>query len=224
MAKENKKNENAEQLASAVSKTELFFSKNSRIIIGVLCAAVVIGVAIFCYVKFGYQPKVAEAQEQMVPAETSFRAGDYEVALNGDGNNLGFAQIIENYGAKGGSAVYLYAGICELQLKNYESALSYLGKYDGKDAILSARAKACRGDAFVGLEKYAEALKSYKAAAETADNVFAASYLLKAGIAAEQLGQKDEAVALYRSIKDKYPQSIEGYDIDKYITRAQAEE
>lgn len=223
MAKENKKNENAEQIAAAVSKTDLFFANNKKVIIGILSAAVLVGVAIFCYVKFGYQPKIVEAQAQMAPAEANFIAGNYETALNGDGNDLGFVQIIEDYGSKGGKSVYLYAGICELQLKNYESALNYLKKYKGKDEILSARAKACEGDAYVGLEKYAEALKAYKAAAKTADNIFAASYLLKAGITAEQLGQKAEAVELYKSIKDKYPQSVEAYDIDKYITRAEAE-
>lgn len=223
MTKENKKKENAEQIAAAVSKTDLFFTNNRKVIISVLSAAVIIGVAVFCYVRFAYQPKVVEAQAQMAPAENSFQAGNYEVALNGDGNALGFVQIIEDYGTKAGKSVYLYAGICELQLKNYEEAISYLKKYKGKDEILAARAKACEGDAYVGLEKYEEALKAYKAAADAADNIFTANYLLKAGITAEQLGKKEEAVVLYKSIKDKYPQSIEGYDIDKYITRAEAE-
>lgn len=49
--------------------------------------------------------------------------------------------------------------------------------------------------------------------------MFAAGYLLKAGLVAERLGEDAKALSFYKTIKDKYPQSIEGYDIDKYIGR-----
>ena len=49
--------------------------------------------------------------------------------------------------------------------------------------------------------------------------MFAATYLLKAGLTAEKLGQDDKALSFYKTIKDKYPQSMEGYDVDKYIGR-----
>ena len=49
--------------------------------------------------------------------------------------------------------------------------------------------------------------------------MFAAEYLLKAAVACEEVGDKGKALKLYETIKDKYPQSIEGYDIDKYINR-----
>ena len=51
--------------------------------------------------------------------------------------------------------------------------------------------------------------------------MYAAGYLLKAGVTAEKLGQNEKALAFYETIKDKYPQSMEGYDIDKYIGRIQ---
>ena len=155
--------------------------------------------------------------QQCYPAEMSFQAGEYELALNGDGNNLGFADIIADYGSKAGKAVYLYAGICELQLGNNEEALSYLKKYNGKEPVLAARAKSCEGDAYVALGDYEAAVRSYKAAVNTADNVFAAGYLLKEGSALEALGRKEEALACYKTIEDKYPQSLEAYDIAKYI-------
>ena len=49
--------------------------------------------------------------------------------------------------------------------------------------------------------------------------MFAAGYLLKAGVVCEELGDNAKALTFYKKIKDQYPQSIEGYDIDKYITR-----
>lgn len=218
MAKEIK-NENAEAVVEAVSKTEQFFEKNGKLLTIICVAVVVLCAAVFCWYKFAYQPKVAEAQGQMAMAEQTFRAGNYETALNGDGNTLGFTEIISEYGAKAGKAVYFYAGVCELHLGNYESAVKYLNSYKGKDEILAARATACLGDAYVGLEDYKKALGYFEKAAAAADNMFAAGYLLKAGVTAEKLGDDAKALAFYKKIKDQYPQSMEGYDIDKYIGR-----
>ena len=221
MAKETK-NEDAEVVAEAVSKTELFFTENRTLLLAVLAVLVVACAGFFCWYKFAYQPKKAEALGQMYPAEASFRDMEYELALHGDGNMLGFEQIIADYGKKAGKAVYLYAGICELQLGNNEEAISYLKKYNGKDKILAARSISCMGDAYVGLGDYENALKCFVKAAAKSDNVFSAAYLLKAGVVAEELGQDAKALGYYREIKDKYPQSIEGYDIDKYISRIEA--
>ena len=218
MAKEIK-NENAEAVVEAVSKTEQFFNKNGKLIGGIAAGIVVVAAVVFCWYKFAYQPAVQEAQGQMAYAEENFRGGDYELALNGDGNTLGFVQIIDEYGAKAGKAVYFYAGVCELQLGNFESAIKYLEAYKGSDAILEARATACIGDAYVGLEDYSKALVYFEKAAETADNMFAAGYLLKAGAVAEKLGENAKALSFYQTIKDQYPQSMEGYEIDKYIGR-----
>ena len=214
--KEAQRKENLEQTVSA---TEQFYNENKKTIWGVVAAVLVIGLCILAYNKFVYQPKCVEAMQQAYPAEMSFQAGEYELALNGDGNNLGFADIIADYGTKAGKAVYLYAGICELQLGNNEEALSYLKKYKGKEPILAARAKACEGDAYVALGDYEAAVRSYKAAVNTADNVFAAGYLLKEGSALEALGRKEEALACYKAIEDQYPQSLEAYDIAKNIAR-----
>ena len=217
MAKEIK-NENAEAVVEAVSKTEKFFQDNGKLI-SIICAAFVVACAlVFCWFKFAYQPKVNEAQGQMAAAEQNFRAGDFELALNGDGNALGFVQIIDEYGKKAGKAVYFYAGVCELQLGEWEQAIKYLESYKGKDTILAARATACIGDAYVGLEDYKKALGYFEKAAQ-ADNMYAAGYLLKAGAVAEVLGENDKALSFYKKIKDQYPQSVEAYDVDKYIGR-----
>ena len=214
-------NERAEAVVEAVSKTEQFFEKNGKLL-SIICVAVVVAcAAVFCWYKFINQPKVAEAQGQMALAEENFRTGDYELALNGDGNVLGFVQILDEYGTKAGKSVNVYAGVCELQLGNYESAIKYLQAYNGKDAILAARAQACIGDAYVGLEDYKKALSCFEQAAAEVDNMFAAGYLLKAGVVAEKLGENAKALSFYEKIQDQYPQSMEAYDIDKYIGRIQ---
>ena len=220
MAKEIK-NENVEAVVEAVSKTEKFFNENGKLLSIIAAAVVVVAAGIFCINKFVYHPAQAEAQGQMAVAEEAFRAGDFELALNGDGNVLGFAQILDEYGSKAGKAANFYAGVCELQLGNWDLAIKYLQAYNGKDAILKARALACLGDAYVGLEEYNKALGYYEKAAAVVNNVFAAGYLLKAGVVAEKLGQNEKALAYYTQIKEQYPDSMEGYEIAKYIGRLQ---
>ena len=222
MAQKNLKDKEAERqenIEQTVSATEQFYNENKKLIWGIVAVVLVIGLGILAYNKFIYQPRCVEAMQQAYPAEMSFQNAEYELALNGDGNNLGFIDIIDEYGTKAGKAVYFYAGLCELQLKDYEQAVNYLKKYKGKDAIQSARALSALGDAYAGLQQYENAVAQYEKAAAVSDNVFAAEYLLKAAVACEELGNKDKALTLYETIKDKYPQSIEGYDIDKYINR-----
>lgn len=218
MAKEKTQEQiRQEEIEARVSMTDKFYNEHKKQIWGCVAAVLVIGLGILAYSRFVYQPKCAEAREQAIAAGISFEAGEYELALNGDGNVLGFAQIEEEYGSKAGKAVYLYCGICELQLGNYEQAVSYLKKYKGKDSILAARALACIGDAYVGLEDYEAAAAYFRKASNRADNIFAASYLVKEGLVHEKLGDKAAALACYKTVKDKYPQSVEGYDIDRYI-------
>lgn len=215
----DKFDERQENIAQTISSTGEFYEKNKKLIIGSVAAVLVVCLAVFLYHKYVYQSQRAEALEQAYPAETLFRNGEYELALNGDGNRLGLAEIIDRYGKKAGKAMPLYAGICELQLGNYESAIAYLKSYKGKEPVLAARAKACEGDAYVGLGDYRSAISCYKAAVNVADNVFAATYLLKQGLAYEALGDKAGALNCYKTIQDKYPVSVEAYDINRYIAR-----
>lgn len=208
-------------VSEALSKTEKFFETYKNHIIYGSAAIIAIVAAVLLYHNFVTLPAQQEAMAQTFTAEQYFRNGDFEKALNGDGNALGFNQIISDYGTKSGEAVYFYAGICNLQLGNYDEAISNLKKYNGKDEILSARALACIGDAYAAINNLESALSSYKSAAAASDNVLAANYLLKAGIICEEMGKPAEALKLYEEIKTKYSQSPEGYEINKYISRIQ---
>ncbi len=221
MAKITKTQEETRQqnVAEAVSKTELFFKENGKIIYGCVIAALVIALAVIAYNRFILQPKKAEAVKQMAQAERWFQAGEYELALNGDDNDLGLEDIISQYGGKAGEAVYLYAGIAKLQTGAFEEAISYLKKYNGEDPIMLGRAQACIGDAYVELKDYPTAISWFEKAAKTTDNALAAAYLLKAGIAAEASGDKAKALGFYTTIKDQWGNAPESMEIDKYITR-----
>lgn len=217
----NQNIETAQSVGEAVSKTEKFFKENGKKLTIASVAVLAVAVVIIAVFQFYVKPMKAEAANQTFTAEQYFRAADYQKALDGDGNVLGFAQIVDEYGKKAGAAVYLYAGICELQLGNADNAISYLKKYNGKDEILAARAICCLGDAYAMKEDYKGALAQYEKAANHSDNAYAAGYLLKAGLMAEELGDNAKALSLYKRIKEDYAQTLEGFEIDKYINRIQ---
>ena len=160
----------------------------------------------------------------MAQAERWFLAGEYELALNGDDNDPGLLDIIDQYGSKAGEAVYMYAGVAALQTGDFQGAIDQLKKYDGKDPILKARAEACIGDAYTELQDYNNAISYYQKAAKTTGNALAAAYLLKAGIVAEESGDKAQALSFYKEIKDKWGNAPEAMEIDKYISRIEIAE
>lgn len=207
------------QVENTPSGIESFVKKYQTILGWAVVAILVIIFGSLALQKWVINPAREEARAQAFVAEQQFRDGNYEAALNGDGNNLGFDQVISQYGKKAGKAVYLYAGICQLNLGNNEAAIELLKKYNGKDPILKAKAICCTGDAYANLGNNAEALSCFKKAAAVEDNTYAATYLFKAGIICEEMGKDAEALKLYKEIEVKYPDSMEAYEIAKYISR-----
>jgi len=208
-----------EQAVSQISGFETFVKKYQKILSIGITAVLVIVFGALAINKWVVTPAQEEAKGQMFPAEYLLAQGDYETALNGDGNILGFAQIVDEYGSKAGEATYLYAGICAYKLADYEAAAGYFKKYSGKEPILKGKALAALGDSYANLEKYDEALAAYKKAAGVADNIYTATYLFKAAGVLEQMGKDAEALKFYKEIKDKYAQTPEAFEVAKYISR-----
>ncbi|MBQ7222651.1 MAG: tetratricopeptide repeat protein [Bacteroidales bacterium] len=212
--------ENEPNVGQTVSSIETYLKENGNKISYVIIAILVIVAACLLFNKYVTAPKQQEALGQAFTAEQYFAQGDFEKALNGDGNALGLLDVIDEYGKKAGAIVYFEAGVSELQLKNYNEAIYYLNKYKGKDNIISGRAQCCLGDAYVGLVDLNKAITCYdKAVKVNGNNVLSAQYLFKAGLVSEELGLYDKALAYYDQIQVKYPQSPEAVDIDKYIYR-----
>lgn len=206
---------------NAVSKFESLVNQYGKLITWICIAAIVIVAAVLAYNRWVAAPARQEAQGQMYTAEHYFVEGDYEKALNGDGNHLGFAQVIDEYGAKAGQSVYLYAGISALHMDLNQEAIDYLKKYKGKDKIQMGRALCCTGDAYVNLEEYHTALGYYYKAAAVADNAYRATYLAKAALVEEELGNDAKALELYEEIEIKYAETAEGLEAAKNISRIQ---
>lgn len=222
MATKEKETVEVEEL---VSKSELFIENNSKkIMLGILALAVIVG-AFFGY-RHGYLiPLQKKASVALFKGEQYFAKDSFQLALNGNGADYeGFEAIIDQYGnTKPGNLAKAYAGICYAKLGQYDQALENLKSFDVSDDMISPAIIGLIGDCYVNMDNAKEGVTYFEKAANAADNeVISPIYLKKAGIAYESMQQYNDAVKVYTQIKEKYFNSMEAADIDKYIARATA--
>lgn len=212
-----------ENVGQAVTKAEMFIEKNQKVITYIVIAIFIIIGGFFGYKKLYLAPLNELAYGQMFVAEQYYEKDSFNLALNGDGNNWGFIKIIDEYGVtKAANLAHYYAGISYLRLGKFQKAIDQLEKFEAEDKLVSPIALGATGDAYSELGNKEKAVKYYLKAAKKNENEFTSPlYLMKAGGLSESMGDFKQAMGIYQEIKEKYPMSFEGRDIEKYIARAQ---
>jgi tetratricopeptide (TPR) repeat protein len=222
MAK-NKKDVNPPTISSVeetLSRTEHYLEENYKtLLIGL--GVIVLLVGLIWLGRLYFNKRNTEAQSQMFQAEKYLELDSLKLALNGDGNYLGFLDIAKDYKfTNSGNLAKYSAGICYLHLGNYKEAIDYLNKYTKKDKVIGSMALGATGDAYVELGDLDKGVAKYIEAANFAKNSFNTPlFLMKAAEIYELKGKFPEALSLYERIENEYPESTEGTTIDKYIAR-----
>jgi tetratricopeptide (TPR) repeat protein len=168
------------------------------------------------------EPNEKKAVESMFRAEEYYRMDSARLALNGDNINYGFLKVIARYGGtKAANLASFYAGSCYIKLGDFNKAIQYLKDFSTTDQILQERDLGLLADAYSELNRKEEAAEQYKKAGTyyQEDQLFSPEYLFRAGFLYESMGKTQEAVSMYKIIKDKYPASQRGAEIDKYLAR-----
>ena len=216
-------NPQEEILDNAQVQTENFFEKNSKMVVVAIVVIFVLAAAIFGYKKLIVEPRLNDAQEMLYEAQYRFEQqnADFALALNGDENVPGFAQVIEKYGnTPAGNLATVYAAACALRLGDFDAAEGYLAKYSNvKGAtgeLVNAMAVGIRGEIAVEKGDYTGAAAIFEKAANVSDNNYSAPlYLRKAAMAYAAAGNAAKAQECLQTINDKYPSSIEAREAEK---------
>jgi tetratricopeptide (TPR) repeat protein len=203
-----------------LTKTEHFLEENYKVLLIVLGVLVVL-VGLVWLSKIYLGKRNEEAQAQMYQAERYFELDSLELALNGDGNYLGYLDIANDYKlTRSGNLARYSAGICYLHLGQFEEAIDMLGKYKKEDKVLGSLALGATGDAYVELGDTKKGIEKYLEAAGFAENSFNTPlFLMKAAELYELEKNYPEAQALYERIENEYPESTEGMAVEKYLAR-----
>lgn len=173
------------------------------------------------YKKLIQEPNETKAAEAMYKAHDYFTRDSLRLAVNGDGRNLGLAKVADKYGnTKAGNMAKFLAGTSYLRLEDYKNAEKYLEDADLDSKITQARAYKLLADAYAAQGKNKEALNYYKKAGShfEDDDVNSPEYLSYAGLLAHRvLGDKEEAIKIYKNIKKKFPNSGPALEADKAL-------
>jgi len=212
-----------ESVENALSKTEHYIEENQKSLTIIVFAIIIIVGGYLGYKRLLVSPKENEAQSQMWMAEKYFERDSFNLALNGDGNYLGFLDIIEEYSiTQSANLANYYAGLSYLHLGQFEEAIEYLKKFDAKDQMISPIAYGAIADAYIELNNTDEAEVFYKKAINISENNFTTPiYLMKLGMLYEQQGDFKNALENYKRIEKDYPTSAEGRQVSKYIARVE---
>jgi tetratricopeptide (TPR) repeat protein len=223
MAKKNSQ-QDAEviiDVEQSISKVEAYFNENQKSITAIIIGLFVIVGGYFAYAKFYQEPRENEALVEIFPAQRYFESDSLRLAVNGDGLNLGFVDVADQYsGTKTGNLASYYAGICYLNMGDYQNAIQYLDDFNSSDPILSVIAKGSIGDAFMEIDQPKEALDYYKAAVSGKENSLVVPfYLKKAAVLAENQGEWKDALNYFGRLKSDFSESQYAIEVDKYIAR-----
>ena len=207
----------------ALTQSEAFLIKNKKAIIGGVVAVIIIVAGFIMYKHLYAEPREEKAQAALFKGQELFEQDNFEQALNGDSiGYTGFLKVASDFsGTKAANLAKAYAGICYAHLGKYDEAIKYLNDFDGTDQMVGPAVLAAAGNCYAQLDQLDKAASSLLKAADKADsNTLSPIYLLQAGEILVKQGKVEEAIKAYTTIKDKYFQSYQAMDIDKYIEQA----
>ncbi|MBT5614794.1 MAG: tetratricopeptide repeat protein [Flavobacteriales bacterium] len=223
MANKNKTEDQFAQIEETLSKTEQFIEENQKSLMTIIGAIVGVVALFSVYQNFYIEPMEKEAQVEMYMAELYFQKDSFNLALNGDGQYLGFLDIANDYSSTNvGQLANYYAGLSYLHTADYDNAIEYLGDFSSDDIILSSLSLGCIGDAYMELGDTDAALDAYADAVNNSANDFTAPrYMMKQAMIYTSIGDNNKALDLFKAIQSDYKTSREANGIEKYIARVE---
>lgn len=222
MAEQKNQNEHL-NVEDALTQSEAFLIKYKNAIIGGVVAVIIIVAGFIMYKNLYAEPREEKAQAALFKGQEYFEQDAYEQALNGDSiGYVGFLKVADEYsGTKAANLAKAYAGICYAQLGKYDEAVKMLDGFNGGDQMVAPAILGATGNCCAQLGQLDKAASTLLSAADKADNnSLSPIFLMQAGEILVKQGKYDDAVNAYTKIKDKYFQSYQAMDIDKYIEQA----
>lgn len=200
-----------------------FETYKKPLLIGIGAIVVLIGASLW------YKSNVAANQKKAVAAmwqaEQMFERDSFALALNNPGGGFeGFQGIASKYSSTpAGNLAKYYTGVCYLNLGKFDEAIKSLEDFSPAGEVTPTMKYGALADAYSEKKDFSKALKLYKEAADAGGvDDLKAFYLKRYGMLSEIQNDASSAVDAYKQIKEKYAQTQEARDIEKYIARAEA--
>lgn len=196
--------------------------QNNQKIIAWICIAVAAVVCIvLLYIYAIHKPGAEAAQNAIGQADITLSEGNDSLAL------VQYKQVAADYGHEGGNRAKLNAAILLYKQGQWQEAINYLNDYKASESLIGASSQALKGDCYVNLKNYEEALDCYEKAVEISDEnpAYTPYFLMKEATVYRALKDYKKEAATYQVIVDEYPDYGPSINVDmqKYLDRAKAE-
>jgi len=199
-----------------------FVNANKKSLTYVLAFVVIALAGYVGYTELYQKPRGEKAADSIFAAEKYFAMDSSNLVLNGDGRSKGVLYIMKEFsGTNAANLAKYYAGISYYRNNDYNKAIEYLKDFYTNAKQIQAVAYGTIGDAYSELKNNDEAISYYKKAGGhfPEDESISAEYLYRAASLLDVTGKADDAIAIYKDIKAKYPKTERGFMADKYINR-----
>lgn len=210
----NQVNEAAEQAAAQKKAQMIKAVKYASIVVVAIVAVILV------YVYAFREPAIASGNEAIAQADFAL------LEANGDSAKMvevlkKYEAVAQNHGQDAGNRALLMAAVAHYDNGEYQKCIDCINDYSNTGGVIGVGAQAKKGDCYVNLKKYDEAIDCYDKAISVADgNPYLTPFVMakKARIYNEKKEYAKE-LEVYESIKKDYPK-YDGLDIEKYIERA----
>lgn len=200
------------------------FAYQAKLLIGIAAVALVVVAGIlFANKSMNDNKKAAGLLSKAIPL---FESTAYKEAIDGQpsSNTTGLKTIVDQYGStENGETAKIYLGNAYLLLGKSDDAYKAFDSYSGSNPLFKAAALAGKAGILETRKEFEKAADLYNNAAKISKtNPANAEFFLRAGIALLSAGKKEEAKAVFETIKKDYKNSTAFSEIDRYLIQIES--
>lgn len=205
-----------ENLTSASEK----IANNGKVIAWLIGGLVVVAALVIGYIFLIRNPKLNSAAEAYNQVEITAAGNDSVAAAE-------YKKVAEKFsGTDAGKLASLSAAESLYNSGKYKEAIECLDKFSTSESVLDANAQVLKGDCYVNIKKYDEALGCFEKAIKKAgvNEQIVPRVLIKEANIYDEQKKFDKALECYEKIEKEYPtfQPGNGTPIEAYIAREKA--
>lgn len=221
MAKKHEEEQTTlDKLNSNLGSASEKIAQNKHIIFWIAGGIAVVAAFVLSYLFIYRNPKLNKAFEAYNQVEITAMGNDSIAAAE-------YKKVADNYsGTDAGDLAALSAAESYYNLGKYKEAAAQLENFSSSEPILAANAEVLKGDCYVNLKKYDQALDCFKNAIGKADKnpQIVPRVLLKEANIYDAQKKYDKALECYEQIKNDFPKFElgNGMSVDAYIAREKA--
>jgi tetratricopeptide (TPR) repeat protein len=218
----SKKQIKEDKLVTTYYQAVSFYQKyQSKILIAVgAVALVVVAIILFSNKRANDNNTAAALLAKVIPL---YDANSFKEAIEGQKaqNITGLKAIVDKYGSteQGETAKILLANSYAM-MGNLEAAFEMFDDYSGSSSLYKAAALSGKADYYQTKKDYEKAADLYRDASKL-DKLNPANpeYVLNSGIAYLKAGSKDDAKAMFATLKKEYKTSQQLMEVDRYLVQ-----